>query len=179
MKHLAYIRWFVPAVLIGWVAWQALIASGSLEAVTDFRERTPFFDVLLPAGRVVRTGEGIVLKQEPVYIDVRLPVRAKSIALELKVTDSSSPIKVGWQAADNFNLVFSEAKPINDRGLTLYHYELNDINYVRPGHKTRFVISSPGLVPGSVIVTGASISIKRERPSLAWWHQYLTDLWQK
>lgn len=179
MKYLPHIKWVIPVLLVGNVLWQAIIATNSLEAVTDFRERTPYFDVLLPAGRVARTDRGIVLKQEPVYIDVRLPVRAKSIALELKVTAISAPIKLGWQTDDNFTLAFSQAEPINYQGLVLYHYDLADINYVRPGYKGRFIISSPGLVPGSVVVNGATVSIKRKVVSLTWFkEQFNKILWQ-
>lgn len=177
MRYIEYIKLAIPILLVGFVTWQAVFAAGVLVAVTDFRERTPYFDGLLPAGRVERTDEGIVLNQEPVYIDIRLPVRARSIALELKTTDTSAPIKLAWQTDDNFTLLFSDLEPVRQEGLTLYHYNLMDINYARPGHKGRFVISAPGLVPGSVVVKGASISIEREQASLFWWQQYFIDLW--
>lgn len=176
MKYLWHIRWLTPLVLIGCVLWQAIVATGSLQAITDFRERTPYFDVLLPAGRVERTDRGVVLKQEPVYVDVRLPVRAKSMALELKVAAGSSPIKLGWQSDDNFTLAFNGSEPVESDNIILYHYDLDDINYVRPGHKGRFIISSPGLMSGSVIVTGASVSFRREPPSLNWFKQQFSKL---
>ncbi len=177
MKYFSYIKWSVVVLLVGYIVWQSLFAAGSLIAVTDFRERTPYFDVLLPAGRVERTEVGIVLKQEPVYIDVRLPVRAKSVILELAVANTRTPVKLAWQVNENFSLSFSDLEPISAGNQVLYRYNLTNINYVRSGHKVRFVISSPGLVPGTVIVKKANVSIKRERANLAWWHQHLVDLW--
>ncbi len=180
MRYFWHIRWLTPVILVGYVLAQAVLASSSLQAVTDFRERTPYFDVLLPAGRVDRTDQGVVLKQEPVYIDVRLPVRTRAIALELKLSADSAPIKLGWQTADDFTLAFSQSEPIRSGDLILYHYDLDDVNYVRPGHKGRFIISAPGLTPGKVVVKGASVSLKREPASLGWFKQQLNKfIWKQ
>jgi len=177
MRYIRRMRWFVLVLLAGYVAWQSVIASGSLEAVTDFRERTPYFDVLLPAGRVERSEQGIILNQEPVYIDVRLPVRAKSAALELKVDSSSAPLKLGIQTGEGFNFEFSGLPAETVGEFTLYRYDALDLTYVRPGHKLRFIISAPGLVTDSVVVKQATISVKRAPASLSWWQEQFMRLW--
>lgn len=178
MKYFWHLRWLTPLILVGYVAFQAVFASGSLEARTDFKERTPYFDVLLPAGRVTRIKEGIILKQEPVYIDIRLPVRARQAALELKVASSSAPIKLGLEVGPDFNYEFAGKSAQTVAGLTLYRYDASDLNFIRPGHKVRFIISAPGLVPGSVMVKEATVSIKRAPATLAWWQQLVSELWR-
>jgi hypothetical protein len=179
MKYINHIiKWSVPVLLVGYVLWQAMFATGSLMATTDFRERTPYFDVLLPAGRVELTADGIILKNEPVYIDVRLPVRAVSVSLAVKVSANSAPLQLGYQTSESFALVFSQSAPVSEQNYVLYHYDLTNISHVRSGHKVRFIISSPALLPGSILVKGASVSIKREPPTLNWWRGQLTKLWQ-
>jgi hypothetical protein len=175
MKYFSYVRWLVPVALLGYIGWQSFLSMLPLVASTDFFERTPYFDVLQPAGRVTRMSQGIVLNQEPVYIDVRLPVRASQISLDLSVTDSSVPIKLGWQTDDNFVFDFSQSPPTNEAGLFVYHYELDDINYVRPGHKGRSIISAPSLVTGSVTVKRATVVINRKPADFAWWHRLITQ----
>lgn len=177
MKYVHHIRWLTPVLLVGYILCQAIIFNNSLEAITNFRERTAFFDVLLPAGRVERTPEGIKLLAEPVYVDVRLPIRAKSAALELKLSHTSVPIKLGWQTEDGFVFDFSQTVSSFSPGLILYHYDVKEINYVRPGHKGRFIISSPNLSPRSVLIKEATISIKREQLSFNWLRKLLINLW--
>lgn len=177
MKYVFYIRCLTPIFIVGYILWQALIATNSLAAITNFQERTAFFDMLLPAGRVERTTEGIKLLTEPVYIDVRLPIRAKSVALELKVTDTSAPIKVGWQSDDDFVFDFSQATSTFSPGVILYHYDVKEINYLQPGHRGRFIISVPTLVPGSVLLKEATVSINREPVSFNWWQQLFSNLY--
>lgn len=178
MKYLWQIRWLIPCLLVGYVLWQALFAAGSLEAATDFRERTPYFDVLLPAGRVERTAEGIVLKQEPVYIDIRLPVRVSSAFVELKIDGRSAPIRLGLQTGDDFAFAFSKDEPETTAGLTLYRYDTSEFDYARPGHKARFIISAPALTPGSIVVKGATVSFRRQSSDLDWWRRlFMQTLW--
>ncbi|MDP3985827.1 MAG: hypothetical protein U1C53_02485 [Candidatus Veblenbacteria bacterium] len=176
MRYLWHIRWLTPLVLVGYVVWQALFASWSLEAVTDFRERTPYFDVLLPAGRGIRTERGIVLTHEPVYIDIRVPIRARGAAVELKVDSASAPLKLGLQTGEEFSFEFNGHLPETVGGLTLYRYDAKELHYARPGHKVRFIISSPSLVPGSVVVKEATVSLKREPFSWPWFQLFISEL---
>lgn len=168
MKYLIHVRWLLPAVLIGYVAWQALFASSTLTAETDFQVRAQYFDVLLPAGRVERTQAGIALESEPVYIDVRLPVRAKTAELEVVATAGSTPFKLGVQTGQDFAMALSEAPAEATAQGTVYRYRATDFPYLRAGHKLRFIISSPSLMPGSIVITHAHVSLERQAFSWVW-----------
>jgi hypothetical protein len=163
MKYTWHLRWVVPVLLVGAVLWQALFATSGLKATTDFVNRTPYFDVLLPAARAQRLEGGIALVQEPVYVDVRLPLRATSVTLSLSTTANSVPVKVGVQRSASFELLFPEAEVTTDGDSRTYRVKVSDFPYLRPNSTLRFVLSVPGLAPGAVVVTQAEVSFERAR----------------
>lgn len=168
MKFLPYVRWCVGFVIVGYVLWQAFISVSPVTQITDFVNRTPLFSVLLPAARVERVAQGMSLRQEPVYVDVRLPLRVQAIELELFSMPSSSNFKVAVQRGPGFELEFSPIEVLASAAETKYRVRVTDFPYLEPGTRVRFVISAPGLTPGAITVTRAQVTILRQPFSLAW-----------
>ncbi len=174
MRH---IRWLIPVILLGYIFYQSFWANSLLVAFTDFSQRTAYFDVLLPAGRVERSATGIIIQQEPVYIDLRVPIRTGRVSLELLVTADSAPIKLGLQTGPEFSFDFQEQEIVKSAdGLAYYNYEAREIKYVRPGNKIRFIISSPGLQAGDVVIKGAKVSLNRKKADIDWWFRIIKQL---
>lgn len=179
MKIFLSIRWLIPVMLVGYVAGQALFAQSPLTATTNFIQRTPYFDVLLPAGRVERSAAGVVLKEEPVYIDARLPIRTSQLRLEVSVSVDSAPLKIGLQTQEGFNFLFSDIEPVVRGDEKIYYLEVPKIYYQRPAHKVRFIISVPNFRPSSVWVRGASINFQRQSLTLQEWRELIrSSLWR-
>lgn len=161
MKYFVHLRWFIPVMLVGYSLWQIFFSTVPSVGVTNFLTPTPYFDVLLPPSRVARVPKGAALQQEPVYVDVHLPVRVISLELELAVTPDSAPLRLGVQPGVDFNLVFPDVAVLKTSEAQIYRLKVTDFTHLRPRHTLRFVLSAPGLVPGSVVVRGAKVRFER------------------
>jgi len=167
MRYIWHIRWVVPVLFLLFIAWQSLVATYSLQALTDFKQRTAWFEVLLPAGRVTKTDSGLVLKSEPVYVDVRLPLRAAAVTLELSTTAASVPVKLGVRQGSGFQYDYSATEEFRGDTRT-FRLRATNWPYLEPGHRLRFILSVPGLKPGNVVVTGAKVTVERRPFSWDW-----------
>ncbi len=161
MKYLSHLHWAIPVVLVGAVLWQVFVSTTPLTGTTNFVTPTPYFDVLLPASRVSRSPAGLALLTEPVYVDVRLPLRVASVELELTTTADSAALRLGVQQGKDFAIVFPDVAAVkSDQGQS-YRLKVTDFSFLRPRHTLRFVLSAPGLKARSIQVTGASVRFER------------------
>jgi len=184
MKYAWHLRWVVPLVLVGFVVWEGLGATSALTAETLFQSRTPYVDVLQPAGRVTRTSGGVVINQEPVYIDVRLPVRAQAVNLELELVQVPPPDltvpstypRLGVQTAEGFAFTFMSDSPSLLGNTLYYRFPVAQLPYVRAGHVVRFIISVPSLTSHAVTVQSARVTVTREPLSLVWISAHISKL---
>lgn len=168
MTYLRYLRYAAPAVLVLYVAWQGLFASGAFTADSRLIERTPALGVLLPAGRVESSSRGVALMREPVYVDVTLPLRARAVTLEITTTAESAPVSLGVRHGPGWDYVFPEAEVSEQGGHRTYRLAVSDWQYLEPGYALRFLISAPRLAPGSVVFEGARVKVEREPFSFSW-----------
>jgi len=164
------------------MAYQAVFSAAPLIASTDFVKRTPNFGILLPAGRVTRTEVGLKLEAEPIYFDVKLPVRASGVKLELTTTRQSSALKLGRRSGGDWDYYFPPLTHTIKPGEQIYLLTADEFKYIEPNHSQRFLISAPGLSPGGVTVTGARATIYRSPFDLDKAIESLTaklsELWQ-
>ena len=181
MSHFWHVRWLIPLALAAVMAYQAVFSTAPLIASTDFVKRTPNFGILLPAGRVTRTEVGLKLEAEPIYFDVKLPVRVATVELELTTTAESAPGRIGVRQGGGWDYYFPEYIESSSPHKT-YKISINEFKYVEVNHAQRFLISAPGLSPGGVTVTGARATIYRSPFDLDKAIESLTaklsELWQ-
>jgi hypothetical protein len=168
MKYVRYIRYAVPALLILYVVWQALLYTSAYIASSSLSERTPAIGVLLPAGRVEQGMSGVALMYEPVYLDVALPPRASAVTLELTTTVSSQPLRLGVRQGPGWDYVFPEVQVSEQGYQRTYRLRVGSWQYVEPTYALRFLVSVSGLVPGSIVFTGARVTVEREPFSFGW-----------
>ncbi len=168
MSHLVHLRWLVPTVIVGTVLYLTLGSTAPQEVKTNFSDRRPLVDVLLPASRVERVGTSLALLREPVYVDVTLPLRSMAATLELEVTATSAPLKLGVQRGAGWDIVFPEVVITERSGSRFYTLRVAEFPYLEPGYRLRFVVSAPGLTPGSITVRGGRVTIERQPFSWSW-----------
>lgn len=168
MLKLTHIRWLVPLALVSFVLWRGMGEAAPLVAQTNFAERTPIFDVLLPASRAESTPQGVALVREPVYVDVTLPLRARAATLELKVEPSSAPLKFGFQQGSGWDIAFPDVTVTDGKDARRYTLRVENFSHLEPGYRLRFVVSAPGLAPESIVVQSARVAVERQPFSWGW-----------
>ena len=113
----------IPALLFAFLVYKNLAVNGNLEAVYDFKEKSPFISVLRPQGRLgdikedFRGAHSQEIKDEPVYFDIRLSRPFQRVEIGLEYKNFNQPIfelgamtdKDRWQ----FDLKPVENKVIN------------------------------------------------------------------
>jgi hypothetical protein len=161
-------RWLVPAVFIIFILSQAFLSTQKLTATTNFVGCTSYFDVLLPASRVEKIADGIVLKQEPVYVDVVLPLRISRLEFEFITTADSSPLKFALKQESGRDFYFLNTKEEKINNEIHYFLSTNDFRYLEPNETLRFIVSAPNFNPGTVVVKEARLTIERNHFSWAW-----------
>ncbi len=113
----------IPVLLFMLLAYKNLAVEGTIEAVYNFKEKSPFISVLRPQGRlseIKKDSRGSYfqeVKDEPVYFDIRLPRPFQRVEVGLEYKNIDQPIfelgamtdKERWQ----FDLKPVENKVIN------------------------------------------------------------------
>lgn len=169
MPYLSHLRWLVPLTLVTVVLWCSVVSAQHYIVTTDFVNRTPLVDVLQPAARLTRVDAGIAVQQEPVYVDVTLPLRASAVTLELSVADTSPQFKLGVQQGPGFDILFPpDVAVYTGAGTRRYVLRAAAPFYREVGYRLRFILSSPGFTPGSIVVQRARITIERAPFSWGW-----------
>lgn len=168
MPYLSHLRWLVPAIIIVTVLYLTLGSTSPLVVASNFSDRRALVDVLLPASRVERVGDNLTLVREPVYVDVTLPLRSSAVTLELEVSLSSVPLKLGVQQGAGWDIVFPETAVVERGRSRFYTLRVSEFKYLEPGYRLRFVVSAPGLSPGSIVVHRGRVTIERHPFSWGW-----------
>jgi hypothetical protein len=171
---LNWLRWLVPAAFIIFILGQAFFSTQKLVAITDFIDRTSYFDILSPASRTEKVIGGIVLKQEPVYIDIILPLRVSRLTLEFITTADSAPLKFALKQANGRDFYFLNTKEEKINNEIHYLFNANNFRYFEPNETLRFIVSAPNFNPGTVVVKEARLTIERNSFSWSW----LSDLFK-
>lgn len=165
---LNWLRWLVPALFVFFILYQAFFGTQKLAAITDFVNRTSYFDVLLPASRVEKVPSGIVLKQEPVYVDMVLPLRTSRLEIEFITTADSAPLKFALKQASGRDFYFLNTREEKINNEIHYFFDTNDFRYLEPNETLRFIVSAPNFNPGTVVVKEARLTIERKHFSWLW-----------
>jgi hypothetical protein len=165
---LNWLRWLVPTVFIIFILGQAFFSIQKLTAITNFINRTSYFDILLPASRVEKVADGIVLKQEPVYIDIILPLRVSRLALEFITTADSAPLRFALKQESGRDFYFLNIREEKINNEIHYFFGTNDFRYLEPNETLRFIVSAPNFNPGTVVVKKARLTVERNRFSWVW-----------
>lgn len=183
MSRFWHLRWLIPLILVAYIVYQAIFSLQSITATTNFINRNHNFGVLLPAGRVERTESGIKLTAEPVYFDVKLPMRVATVELEIATTAESAPLRIGVRQGGGWDYYFPEYVELSSLSAKTYRISVNEFKYVETNHAQRFLISAPNLESGQIIITGARVKISRHSfnlyQSVGHLTAKLTELWFK
>ena len=59
--------------LLSFLVIQNIVPSGELKIAHDFQSASPFVSPIYPEGRTEKLSDGVIVKEEPVYFDVRIP----------------------------------------------------------------------------------------------------------
>lgn len=168
MKYFIHLRWLLPLVLVGVVIWHSLLSTSVVSVFTPLLERTTYVSQLLPAARVELSGSKLVLLQEPVYIDVTLPVRTSAVEIELVTTADSPYLRLGVQQGAAWDFSFPDVARISTSQDQRYRLRVTNFPYFESGYRLRFLISVPNFSARSIIITGAYVNIERQPFSWQW-----------
>ncbi len=183
MSRFWHLRWLIPFIFTAYIIYEAIFSWQLITAATNFVSRTRNFGVLLPAGRVERAGGGLKLMAEPVYFDVKLPLRVAAVELEIATTAESAPLKIGVRQGGGWDYYFPDYTELNSLSAKNYRISISEFKYVEANHAQRFLISAPGLEPGRITIIGAQVKIRRHNfdlyQSVGHLTTKLTELWFK
>lgn len=162
MKYVSLGRWLVLAAVVGGVAWQSLVSTQPLSAVTGFTQRTPIFQMIQPPNRVQAADRGVSVVAEPLYFDVRVPLRAASLMFRLTATADSMPVKLGLQQSNGWQFTFPDVTVERSGAEVRYSFQVPvSALPVQPDHTTRIILSAPNLTPGRLTLVQAQALFTR------------------
>ncbi len=160
-----YIRLVIVVIFLLYIGWQAVFSIATVKTQTDFKSRTKYWSMIMPEGRVVKTPNGIVANEEPLYFELKLPPRTKSITLTLNYSGNGN-VNLGTRRGVDWNYEFTPARVEATNDHTTYTITADSPNYLESNHTQRFLISVGSLSPGGVTITQASAQIIRQRVSV-------------
>ena len=97
----AGLKIIIPMLLFAPVIWHNFFSINPITVGSDFRERTSWFDYLLPIGRTTGSDNGFVFRAEPVYFDLYLPVRLQNLRMVLKFSRPAQTCPIWARARNN------------------------------------------------------------------------------
>lgn len=118
--------------ILSFLVYKNIVPSGRYFVSGDFADANPAVSVLYPEGRVSSTPGGIVVKEEPVYFDVRIPRKFDQARVKVYFEELATPVLElgieGTPGAKNFNFKPLANKffdlldwpKITENGTTLY-----------------------------------------------------------
>lgn len=109
--HLFYL---IPVVVSAYLFWQN--TKPVLEVRCDFKKKTALCGELVPTARVAAAKNGIVIKEEPVYFDVRLPRKYDKVEAEVEYSGLAADILEFGVSRDTARRAFDFA-PLENRVL--------------------------------------------------------------
>ncbi len=160
----SWLKILLPGLLILPVVVSGLFSSKDLIVTTDFTKRTPWFDYLLPIGRTERLVGSFKLISEPVYFDLRLPVRTDKVKMTLRFKERPpTGLRLGLRQSEAWDYFFPEQLTVNfDRVI-----EATTFSYT-PDNRLRFIISCPGVSEADLYLVSAQALIERYDFSWSW-----------
>jgi len=157
------LKFIIPLVLFTPVIWQNFFSISPISVKSDFTTRTPWFEYLLPVGRTQRTAHGFKLQAEPVYFDLRLPLRLERLRLVLIFTTGAERARVGIQDAPGWNYYFPP-QVVKGNAITV----LAELFTYTPGYRQRFIISAPDLATAPVELMAVEVIMTRHEFYWQW-----------
>lgn len=157
------LKFIIPILLFVPVLWQNFFSINPISVSTNFNQRTPWFDYLLPAGRTERGNRGLTFLAEPVYFDLRLPVRLERVRLVFNFYSGAERARVGVQNAPGWNYFFPEQISKDNQIIVL----ADSFTYA-PNYRQRFIISVTDLASGPVELAGVEALLIRHEFYWQW-----------
>lgn len=170
-----YIRPAIVLLFLLLVGWQAVFSTAPVVTRSNFFNRTNYWSMIMPAGRVVKKSAGIMINEEPVYFELKLPPRTKSIKLTLEYTGNGN-VNLGVRRGVDWNYEFVPAVVEVSNQATIYEMVVDSPNYLESNHAQRFLISVTSLQPGEVVIKKVKAEIIRQQISLEKiWHSLVNQ----
>jgi len=115
-----YLFYLIPVVVMAYLFWQN--SKPVLKVRCDVDGQTPLCGELVPTSRVAETKGGSIIKEEPVYFDVKLPRKYDEVEAEIKYSDLRTDIFEFGVARDaakkSFDFAAMENKILDNSGWT-------------------------------------------------------------
>ncbi|MFZ5391407.1 MAG: hypothetical protein ACOZAJ_03990 [Patescibacteria group bacterium] len=167
MNKLIHLRWLIVVILLGYLGWQNLLSMAPVVGESDLSVRQSNLGVLLPAGRVAKTEAGLRVKQEPLYLDIKIPPRARQVNLKI-TTAGQADLIIGSRQDIGWSYVFWPLT-ISDQAETKIHSVIaQPIGLLESDYNWRFILSVKGLPDKDLIIKKAEVEILRRPFSWQW-----------
>ncbi len=174
MIKLIYLRWLIVLGLLVYLVWQNVWATAPLYADSNLLERQSGLGVLLPAGRVVKTNQGLQVKQEPLYLDVKIPPRANLVNLKITVTGSAE-LMIGSHKGQDWSYDFWPTKIDYQAEEKIYSITAYLVGPVAGDYNWRFILSVKGLADNDLFIKKAQVEILRQPFTWSWLSHKISD----
>ncbi|MFH1112233.1 MAG: hypothetical protein V1712_04185 [Patescibacteria group bacterium] len=159
-----WLKIIVPVLLILPVIMSGLFNTRTISVATTFIERTPWFGFLLPIGRTEQFDDAAKLISEPVYFDLRLPMRAEKIKMTLQFKNAPpAELRIGVRQGESWDYFFPE-QLTTDMNRTI---EVVNFSYT-PENRLRFIISLPNIQENGASIIMARAAIERQSFTWSW-----------
>ncbi|MFH1866845.1 MAG: hypothetical protein ABIJ81_02055 [Patescibacteria group bacterium] len=165
-----WLKVFIPLLLLLPVVWQGLISTNPIEVSTNFVKRTPWFDHLLPAGRVERQGDVFMLNAEPIYFNLRLPPRVERVMLSLELSENMVDLRLGVQQGEGWSYYFPQQLTNSSQRTVII-----EKFFYAPSHRLRLIVSVPNLQSGQVGIRQVKASLMRHTFNWSWFGQTIIN----
>jgi hypothetical protein len=118
--------------ILSFLVYKNIVPSGRYFVSGNFEDANPAVSVLYPEGRVSSTPDGVIVREEPVYFDVRIPRKFDAARVKVYFEELATPVLElgieGTPGAKNFNfqpiankfLDSLDWPKITENGTTLY-----------------------------------------------------------
>ncbi|MFA4937576.1 MAG: hypothetical protein WC575_04835 [Patescibacteria group bacterium] len=160
----SWLKILVPTLLLLPIVISGLFSNQPIKVTTDFTNRTPWFDYLLPIGRTERLDNAVKLISEPVYFELRLPMRAKKIKMTLQFKNVPlAELRLGVRQSESWDYFFPEQLIAG----TSRSIEVTNFSYT-PENSLRFIISLPNIQEQNISIEMAQAEIERRAFTWSW-----------
>ncbi|MBU1038683.1 hypothetical protein KKC17_00370 [Patescibacteria group bacterium] len=167
MRTPTYLRWLVPLVFLLYLAGQNLFSQASLSFDSWLLNRQPAVGILLPAGRVTRVEEGLKVKQEPLYLDIKIPPRAQAVKLKLLVKGQAE-VTIGSRQVGEWSWQWWPQTKIEQGDEVIYLIVAEPIGQLAPDYSWRFILSIKDMPAEDLIIKKVQVEIVRNNFSKGW-----------
>ncbi len=117
-NKIIYLIYLLPIIILGYLVWQNF--NPVLEVRCDAGGKTRLCGELVPTARAEKTKDGAVIKEEPVYFDVKLPRKYDTVEAKIEYSNLKTDILEFGVARDeakkNFDFTALENKVLDNLG---------------------------------------------------------------